>query len=203
MINEYVARQVALKDTQPCIICSKPSTTVLYNGSGPDWFYSCNIHLVDNPQFVVPMYTQEYYSSLEELKRLKQESNSLTQEDLSSWDGWVTKIFNKKPKEDSKEKEKEKEQEKVKEKESTESVVDRSSELKNEYRKALDRLSELQKKNKKYKLSQIMFESRTQLKQKQAAIAELKRKEAESYTNTEPDELLNKYSFPDIPNSTK
>lgn len=86
---------------QPCAICSKPSTTVLYNASGPGLAIHVRYTLQDNPQFAIPIYSKEYNDAVGRLKEVKRKINTLTsaQNQLGSWDGWVTKIFSKKDKE--------------------------------------------------------------------------------------------------------
>ncbi|CAI1960216.1 hypothetical protein SEUBUCD650_0E02180 [Saccharomyces eubayanus] len=203
MINEYVSRKVALKDMQPCAICSKPSTTVLYNASGPDWLYTCDIHLQDNLQFTIPIYSKEYNDAVAQLKVVKRKMDTLisAQSRLGSWDGWVTKIFTKKDKE------------KKDGSESTEPApaepADVPLEVKEDadtlletqamYRKLLDEVTELQGKNRKYELAKIMFESRVQRKKTEQMNRERYRKEQENYSNTDPKELLQKHVFPSVP----
>lgn len=203
MINEYTARKVALKDMQPCAICSKPSTTVLYNASGPDWLYTCDIHLQDNPQFVIPLYSTEYNEAVAQLKLVKVKMDGLAsaQNQLGSWDGWVTKIFSKKEKQ-------KKDDSKSPEPITTESA-DISSETKNDaeilletqkqYSKILDKVTELQKNNRKYELAKIMFESRVLRKRTEQLNRERYLKEQENYSNTDPEDLLRKHVFPSVP----
>lgn len=202
MINEYVARKVALKDMQPCAICSKPSTTVLHNASGPDWLYTCEIHLQDNPQFVIPLYSTEYNEAVAQLKLVKGKMDSLTsaQTQLGSWDGWVTKIFSKKEKETNNSKDPDP---------TTTDSTDTSpqakndaeilSETKKQYSKILDKVTELQRKNRKYELAKIMFESRLLRKRTEQVNRERYLKEQENYSNTDPEELLRKHVFPSVP----
>ncbi|QPG76366.1 hypothetical protein FOA43_003754 [Brettanomyces nanus] len=45
--NCYRLRHVAEADSKSCIICYKPSPTVLITLNGKDWFYVCSSHLTD------------------------------------------------------------------------------------------------------------------------------------------------------------
>ena len=96
MNNSYTRRKVATKDQKPCLICSKPTTTVLYNQSGPDWLYTCDLHLEDNPHFVTRVYSEAYSDTLRELEGVRRELEkveSLGRNSRASWDVWVSKIF--------------------------------------------------------------------------------------------------------------
>lgn len=190
MINEYLVRKVAVKDMQPCLICGKPTVTVLYNSSGPDWLYSCDIHLRDNPQFAVPLYSKDYQEALSKLKTLKLQVDRLSAADKpSSWDGWVSNMFTKKASKEEDEPDDNKEKEEV----------DNLKEVQRKYSEQIDVITNMQKKNRKYQLSNITFESRVQRKKNEKMMAEKRRKEEELYANTDPDELIKKISFPTPP----
>lgn len=195
MINEYACRKVALRDTKSCLVCHKPSTTVLYNKSGPDWFYTCDIHLQDNPQFATPVYDKEYENVLTKMKSLKNELNSNAGASGSSWDSWVSKVFIKKDKDADKPKDTDPAN-------TPEPAVRTQAQIQEEYNATLDTLTTLRKKNKMYQLSPQMFESRVQLKKREEMLKEQRRKQEEAYTNTDPDELLTKFSFPQVPNTS-
>lgn len=201
MINEYVKRKVAVRDTQGCVLCHKPSTTVLFNKSGPDWFYTCDLHLQDNPQFAVPVYGTEYESVVEKMKETKRQLSIQAQSKggLGNWDGWVNKFISttKSKKEDSKENSKEEETKEDKKEDAA------PLNLQKEYDQLLDRLTELRKANKRYKLSEIMFQNRVDLKERQR-IKEIKiKKMQEQYSNTDPTELTSKFDFPSVPTEKK
>lgn len=204
MINEYIARKVAVKDTQSCLICSMPCTTVLYNNSGPDWFYTCDIHLQDNPHFVVPIYSQEYQDALNKLKILKAKVGDLTNlQGSASWDGWVSKIFTRKTKEtedakNDKDGTKEKELD-TKTANAADTADTAKKNVQREYSEQLDLVTELQKKNKKYQLSKITFDSRVQRKLDEQKLKAKRKIEEENYTNTDPDDLVQKFCFPVVP----
>lgn len=183
MKNEYTARKVGMKDMQPCMVCNKPTTTVLYNG--PDWFYTCDIHLQDNPQFVTPLYSKEYQESVAKLKALKPPTSA---SNGSSWDAWVSKLL----KRDNKGQETG---------EGEQGTTDQRQELQRQYDEQLNRVSTLQRQNRKYQLSHIVFDSRIQRKQTEARLREQKRIEDDNYTNTDPHELQMKFTFPSVPKS--
>lgn len=185
MKNEYTARKVGIKDMQPCMVCNKPTTTVLYNG--PDWFYTCDIHLQDNPQFVTSLYSKEYQDSVTKLKALKPPPVA---NNGGSWDGWVSKLL----KRDNKGQE-------AGEGGSEQGNKDQRQELQRQYDEQLDLVGKLQRQNRKYQLSRIVFDSRIQRKQTEARLREQKRIEDENYTNTDPHELQMKFTFPSVPKS--
>lgn len=202
MKNEYIARKVATKDMQPCLICSRPTVTVLYSASGPDWLYTCDIHLHDNPQFAIPIYSTEYQEAVKKLKALKLEADQISAAKGSkSWDGWVSHIFTKKQAKDeskegksdttTEEKEPEKEAEKPK-----------PEDAQKKYSQQLDLVASLQKKNKKYQLSDTTFNSRIERRKNQQRMAERRKKEQELYANTDPNELANQFNFPSVPKNT-
>lgn len=187
MKNEYTARKVSIKDTQPCLVCHKPTTTVLY--SGIDWFYTCDIHLRDNPQFVTHLYSKEYQEAVTKLKALKPPAavNS-----SSVLDGWITKFLKK----DSTEKNRGSD-----DIDKTTEDKDQRQELQRQYDAQLDLIAKLQQQNRKYQLSRTVFESRIQRKQWENRLREQKRIEDENYTDTDPQELEMKFVFPSVPKS--
>ncbi|KAL3232991.1 hypothetical protein RNJ44_04907 [Nakaseomyces bracarensis] len=202
MINEYVKRKVALRDTQGCVLCHKPSTTVLFNKSGPDWFYTCDLHLQDNPQFAVPVYGTEYDEVVAKMKDTKRALSMVqTKGGLGNWDGWVNKFIsttNKKKEEDKKDSKEDSKEEKEKTKEEN-----TPANLQREYEQLLDRLTQLQKDTKRYKLSDVMFQNRVDLKERQR-IKEIRiKKIQEQYSNTDPTELETKFNFPSVPTTPK
>lgn len=209
MKNEYVKRKVALKDTQACLICNKATTVVLYNASGPDWFYVCEIHLQDNPQFAKPIFSKEYEQEVQHLRQVKQKISATAAIKNGNWDGWITKLFSKHKdgKNDSKSNNDDNENDKKEEDSPTD---DNTSDnkgalpsdltvLQQEYDETLDRVTKLQKSSRAYQLSDISFQNRVQHK-KNRDQQELRKKQlAESYTDTDPEELLEKFSFPSVP----
>ncbi|CCH60729.1 hypothetical protein TBLA_0D02250 [Henningerozyma blattae CBS 6284] len=213
MSNEYVKRKVALKDIQPCLICNKPSTTVLFNGDnnnggGADWFYVCDIHLQDNIQFVVPVYSKEYENEVIHLRQLKQKITSTAAIKNGNWDGWVTKLFAKGTKSSTKTDNIEADsaidadnEDKGTKGQDTKAPADLSA-LQREYDETLDRITKLQKNNKTYQLSDTFYQSRLERKKQQEKLAARRKQLQESYTNTDPDELLSKFAFPSVPKTS-
>lgn len=57
--NQYTRKLVAESDAKLCLICYKPSSTVLLNSSNMDFFYVCPQHLKDE-QFAKAMHSEEY-----------------------------------------------------------------------------------------------------------------------------------------------
>lgn len=219
MNNEYIRRKVADKDIQLCLICHKLTSTVLFNKSGPDWIYSCDIHLDDNPQFVVPLYSDEYYKAVEELRCCQERLNQLNNKDeqSKSWDGWITTIFNKKREvEKNKNKDKDTIDEEIKDNNTSNSTNKTDAtpelvrkELQLKYDTALETMTMLQKQNKRFKLSDKMFQHRLQFHRDQKRrLHQLKKqeglmkREAANYSNTDPSELISKFNFPTAPKSS-
>ncbi|CCD23284.1 Vfa1p NDAI_0B02490 [Naumovozyma dairenensis CBS 421] len=200
MINEYVSRKVSLKDINGCLICQKPTTTVLYNKSGPDWFYTCDIHLQDNPEFVKPIYGKDYETKTNRLKSVQQELHRIQKNnDPSSWDGWVGKLFIKKNKNQSPDKDKDKDKDENKDgdnnnnKVGNESTGNRSDMLQREYQTLLDELTHLKQNNRKYQLDNSLYENRVQRRIRTQRIKE-------TYTATNPEELAQRLAtFPNVP----
>ncbi|CAB4254351.1 similar to Saccharomyces cerevisiae YER128W Protein that interacts with Vps4p and has a role in vacuolar sorting [Maudiozyma barnettii] len=201
MSNEYVKRKVALKDMNPCMICSKPATTVLFNQTLKDLIYTCDIHLIENPGFVVPIHSQEYNSTVAELQRVKLQLKVQASNGSGSWDTWVNKIFTKrnssKDSENSDDTKKDETPTPVKEDQDKLPAIDYQS----EYNKLLDKMTELQMKVRNFKLNDNMFQHRLQTKKaQQIAIAKRKKEEA-NYSNTKPEELEKVFSFPTVPSN--
>ena len=222
MNNSYTRRKVATKDQKPCLICSKPTTTVLYNQSGPDWLYTCDLHLEDNPHFVTRIYSEAYTSTLRELEGVRRELDRLEGTGRSghgsgaSWDVWVSKIFDSKKSATS---------------DTTTTTTTtttntqasspppppttdntatatattataQTSSLQQRYNVLLDRLAELRRQergHRNYKLSDQMFEYRLLRRQQQLKQLAKRRQEAANYSNTDPDELAAKFQFPEVP----
>ena len=209
MNNQYVKRKVVTRDMQSCLICQRLTDTVLFNKSGPDWIYTCDLHLDDNPQFVTPLYSEEYKHALEDMKRCQMELAQCKNKErhTGSWDGWITTIFNKKRENEKKEQDSESKPTF----DETEKSIDSfhlERELQMKYDKALDTMTSLQAQNKNYKLSDKMFQYRMfHRKEQQQRLQQRKRqeeqvkKESESYTDTDPADLAEKFNFPSAPNS--
>ncbi|SCU87725.1 LAMI_0D07228g1_1 [Lachancea mirantina] len=191
MNNEYIQRKVASKDAQCCIICSLPTTCVLFQNQGMDWFYCCELHLKDNPQFAKPIHTQEYLDALEEVKRLKSAIDSKQANSSGNWDGWVKGIFIKKPNNGDKDKDDGQDEE------ASEEALGES--LESQYQRSLESVVQHQKAQRKFSMSDVMFGSRLQLKKQIAAAKLRKQKEQEAYTSTDPAELEARFDFPTVP----
>lgn len=203
MNNEYTKRKTALKDMQPCIICQKPTSTVLYDSSGPDWIFTCDIHLLDNPQFVTPSYSEEYHRTVKRVNELQQKVNQSNgkRNANESWDFWVSKYLYKKKEDKMKEDQEDTNRVDLVSNDdaSTDSMAASIADIRREYSQALDKMTELQRNNKKYKLSKTMFEFRLQKRRQQEIALARQKKEAENYSNTDPEELTKKFNFPSTP----
>ncbi|CCF56511.1 hypothetical protein KAFR_0B02130 [Kazachstania africana CBS 2517] len=194
MNNEYVRRKVGIRDMKSCLICQKPTTVVLYNKSIPDLIYSCEIHLQDNPQFVLPIQSTEYIRTVERLKILKRELAVANDNDKTgSWDNWVTKIFS------SKKSEGEVDDDNSKKANDSATPSPDQADPRKEYNELLDRMAQLQNDVRLFKLSKSMFESRIHQRQMMLKRIELQKREEQSYSNTDPDELTTSFNFPSTP----
>lgn len=110
--NTYHRRLVALTFSKACMICHKPSTTVLITPDNKDFFYICPGHLSDRG-FATPVVDKEE----EERKRKREELDKAIAEVKREWEEKQKKRKEKKKKKD---KEKEKDGEKDKEDEKSE-----------------------------------------------------------------------------------
>lgn len=200
---------------QSCWICQKFTDTVLFNETGPDWIYTCDLHLMDNPQFVTPTYPAKYYEAVTEVKRCQLQLSQFKDKQLhsSSWDGWITAIFNKKRgKEDTPTGETTPPLPppvallEAAQGSDTPDPKKLERGLQMEYDSALETMTTLQSQNKTYKLSDKMFEYRIQIRRKQQLQLQQRKRqeeqakrEAQSYTTTDPAELAEKFNFPSVP----
>ncbi|QEU61648.1 Vfa1 [Kluyveromyces lactis] len=201
MKNEYTRKKVSAKDRKACLICGNPTVTVLFNGSGPDWFYTCDIHLADNPQFVQPLYPKEYHESLASLKPLKERIEELQRKERGTWDQWVNKIFDSKKPSSSDDKKEDRDDASSDDKKKTDEA-NSLEELKQTYQATLDKLAASRETCNKYTLHDLVFQSRVDRLRKLAQLKEKKRVEQQSYTNTDPNQLLQSFSFPEVPKNT-
>lgn len=216
MNNSYTRRKVATKDQKPCLICSKPTTTVLYNQSGPDWLYTCDLHLEDNPHFVTRVYSEAYSDTLRELEGVRRELEkveNLGRNSRASWDVWVSKIFDSRAgsadtssggsnsNSNSNTTDTKTSPTTTTTTESTATATAQSS-LQQRYNALLDRLAELRRQEqgrRNYKLSEQMFEYRLLRRQQRLRQLAKRRQEAANYSNTDPDEIAAKFQFPEVP----
>ena len=115
--NIYHHRRVAATSAKPCMICHKPSTSVLITRDNKDFFYTCTGHLLDRG-FAIPVVDE----AEEERKRKKEELDKAIEEVKKEWEEKV-----KKRRKDKKERDKDKdkandEKEKTEEKEKDEKL---------------------------------------------------------------------------------
>lgn len=205
-------RKVATKDAQPCIICQRMATTVLFNASGPDWIYTCDLHLEDNPQFATPVYPSEYNTALQEMKLCQTQLAQIKDKrdgKGGSWDNWINTMFTKKQagkkeKNDTTDKDTDNAVSNSEETEQDPASLERELQVK--YDKALETMSALQKQRKTFTLSDKMFEYRLLRRKQQRLRAQQQlkqqeqlKKEQESYTDTDPADLEAKFNFPTVP----
>ncbi|SCW01061.1 LAFE_0D04214g1_1 [Lachancea fermentati] len=203
MKNEYIKRKVSSRDAKPCIICSIPTTCVLYGDKGIDWFYCCELHIQDNPQFATPIYPPGYEEAVQKLKVLKQKLDEQQTSSSGNWDTWVNKLLSKKPKNADPKNADPKNEDKEPAKEEIQSASDTLKQstptLEQEYQETLDSVVRFKQNLRKFSLNDIMFASRVESRKRQQALRLKKQKEQEAFTNTDPDELMSKFAFPSVP----
>ncbi|KAH3901653.1 uncharacterized protein SCODWIG_01412 [Saccharomycodes ludwigii] len=169
----YVKRKVA--KPEPCLICYKPTSTVMFNENFyqqqyKDWFYCCDLHFIDNPSFMKPAYSQEYYHTLELIKELEPQIMRINKNNKSgTWDNWINKYLyndnnNKtssktKDKDQGKEKDENREKDSEKKSEDSEKMTE-EQELINKYKNLKLKSDSLKLNNKQYQLNKIMYNQR-------------------------------------------
>lgn len=202
MKNEYIRKKVAAKDRKACIVCGNPTVTVLLNPSASDWFYTCEIHLANNPQFAQPVYPKEYHALLDSLGPLKERIDTLQRKQRNTWDQWINKFLDSKPHQ-------------AKATDSASAAANAAADpqpnaepaatpptldsLKKEYQDALDKLAVMRESASTFSLNDLVLQTRAQRLNKLSRLQQQKRLEHESYTNTDPSDLLLNMHFPDVP----
>lgn len=68
--NEYTLRRVAESDAKACVICYKPTATVLLAANKADFFYICASHLQD-ASFAQPVHPASYTELVAQRKLLE------------------------------------------------------------------------------------------------------------------------------------
>ncbi|KAK2845280.1 hypothetical protein FQN49_005877 [Arthroderma sp. PD_2] len=102
--NRWHLRRVADTSAKSCLICYKPSTSVLVTPDNKDFFYICPIHLKDKA-FCSPLIDEEEVAAKKKKEEMDREIEKVKKE-------YEEKQRRKKEKEKGKEKEKEKDDEK-------------------------------------------------------------------------------------------
>lgn len=78
-VNDYLSRRVSDTDSKSCLICYKPTTTVLISSNKVDFFYVCPSHLSDE-HFATPIKPQAYQDLVKEKATLQEKVDTLTKE---------------------------------------------------------------------------------------------------------------------------
>lgn len=201
MENVYTKRKVAQNDTQCCLVCYKPTTCVLHNASIQDWFYCCELHLQDNPQFAKPIYPPGYEETLSKLKELKSKLDAQKARGAGTWDSWVNKLITRKAHNEKSSKEDTDKKDKKGSDDSATATTAPELQLDKEYQQTLDLITKYRENLRNYELSKVMFESRLDLKRRAHVLKAKRQREQEAYTNTDPEVLQAQFSFPDVPKS--
>ncbi|OJJ44729.1 hypothetical protein ASPZODRAFT_134835 [Penicilliopsis zonata CBS 506.65] len=108
--NKWHLRRVAENSARACLVCHKPSTSVLITPDNKDFFYVCPVHLKDR-NFCSPIIDTEQEEAKKRKEALAQEIEMVKKEYEEK----------QKRKREKKEKEKEKEKEKKDEKDKSDS----------------------------------------------------------------------------------
>lgn len=193
--NSYRERKVAASDAKSCLICFKPSTSVLITDNSKDWFYVCSSHLSDT-NFCNTVYEDESGVSkssehsalvrkesilIRKSKRLELEIESSTSSfnKVKGYFKWGNKKEedmkddNEESKDDKKSDDDAKEDDTTKKEESVNAEV-QLKELKGEKLPDIKKeLNTFEKQYKRYKLDQVFYRNRLLLdykKQKRAQI---------------------------------
>ena len=88
--NLYIRKLVAESDSKLCLVCYKPSSTVLLNSSKMDFFYVCPQHLKDE-QFAKANHSEEYKETNKkkmELEAALTRKRKRSEELKSGWSFW-------------------------------------------------------------------------------------------------------------------
>lgn len=93
--NEYLKRLVGASDQKACVVCYKPTQTVLLAANKVDFFYVCAAHLKDS-SFASPVHPEKYTQLLENRKE-KEKSLVLAREKVElnkpyAWDKIVSSV---------------------------------------------------------------------------------------------------------------
>lgn len=75
--NAYTSRLVAASDSKACLVCFKPTTTVLVASNKVDFFYICSSHLKDKA-FAEPIHPEEYLELIKERDNIEKKVKTLT-----------------------------------------------------------------------------------------------------------------------------
>lgn len=179
--NNYILRQVSLADSKPCMICFKPSSTVLVSENQHDFFYVCPSHLLDD-QFATPIKPESYNLLHQEVKQINQSVAKLRKDmetekpylwGMSNY--WKLNNNGDNPSTNDNDNDKDKDNDKEKSK-SQEQNNDKDGKSKYETLKArlADQLQNLKEKEeeiklfkfKKYQLEQTIYKNRLMLHQR-------------------------------------
>lgn len=198
MHNEYTKRKVSPKDAQACLVCSNIVTTVLYNSVLQDWFYCCDLHLKTDPNFVKPLYPNDYEECLQKLATLKEEISKLDQNKKGNWESWATKfLFNQNKTTTETQNKLETSEENI-----AQTDASKDKDLRKKYEQYLNTISTYQQEVKKFQLNEIIFQNRIQRKREMLKIQQKQHEEQNLYSNTNPNELFQLFKSLNTPKSS-
>ncbi|AEY95467.1 FACL052Cp [Eremothecium gossypii FDAG1] len=200
-MDKYAKRKVAARDAGGCLICDSRTVTVLHCAASGDWFFCCDLHLQDNPQFAQPNYTPAYHAACRRVADLASRLAASEKAAAAGWDSWLGRFAasKKKPAVPAKDGNVSPQgQDKTEDKEEKPAEVS-AADLRREYERELATVATLRNKPATYTLSAVMLTSRLERRTRVAARAERAREEEQAYSNTDPQQLLQTYHFPELP----
>lgn len=189
--NLYEVKHVAENACKACILCFKPTNTVLITGDKKDWFYVCDVHLKDK-NFAKLVYCnglgkdteaewRKLCGTVESLQRELRKLEKKERDKLAKEKSWLTVI----PSWGAKKDESLKDEGKVKDKENGEEngstpeseKASRSKEVvASELHDGEQKLAAFERENIKYRLEQVFYRGRLLQDFKRKKQAEIEQK---------------------------
>ncbi|AGO11212.1 AaceriACL052Cp [[Ashbya] aceris (nom. inval.)] len=199
-MDKYTKRKVAAADAGACLICDRRTVVVLHCAASGDWFFCCDLHLQDNPQFARPNYSSAYHDACRRAAELADRLAAAEKTNSTGWDSWLGRLATskKKPAVPAKDGAPAQDQDKTEDKDEKPAKVT-SADLRREYESELATIATLRNKPTSYNLSGVMLTARVERRKRLAARAEQLREEEKAYSNTDPQQLLQRYHFPELP----
>lgn len=178
--NLYMVKHVAENACKACVLCYKPTNTVLITPDKHDWFYVCNVHLKDK-NYAKLIYCddagkdtqpewKELCDKVDKVQREIHKIEKLEKEKQNKEKSWLSSIpsWNSKKEDDLKEKKEDKDMD-TKESKSKDILL---SELKENQ----DRLTIFERSNIKYRLEKVFYTGRLMQDYKRRKQAEIEQK---------------------------
>lgn len=193
--NLYGVKHVADNSCKACILCFKPTNTVLITGDKKDWFYVCTVHLTDK-NFAKLVYCdalgkdteaewRKLCGTVESLQRELHKIEKKERDKLIKEKSWLTVIPSWGGKKDEPSKDEKKEEGKENEKKTGEESgskrenekITRSKELvTSELQEVEQKLTAFERENIKYRLEKVFYRGRLLQDYKRKKQAEIEQK---------------------------